>query len=284
MGIPKIGLHSSKKFSTYRAWDAVNKSTIWHCLRSPAHCKTRMIEPQIATAAMEFGTAFHTISLELPKFDRQYVKAPDVDRRTKVGKQTLADFQEMHDDKTLLSPTDYDSLVSMRGALLDHPIASKLLKARGKAELSYVWESRYEGSEGVLCKARADRVTTLDGEPVIIDLKSCQDSSPVEFVRSVARFGYDMQAAFYCEGLDALEPADYRFLFVAVEKTAPFAVTVCELDKASMEEGQAKAERAMALFYEAKETRTWSGYPARIYEISTPMWARTETQLNPDYF
>ena len=272
---PKIGIFPNKKFSTYRGWDAANKSTIWHCLRSPAHAKMKMLEPEAPTAAMEFGTACHTIALEFQKFDRQYVKAPDVDRRTKVGKQTLADFSEMHPDKTLLAAADYDALLSMRQSLMDHPIASKLLKARGRAELSYVWESRYRGSEGMLCKARADRVTKLDGMPVLVDLKTCKDSSPAEFKRSVATFGYQMQAAFYADGLNCLEPAEYRFLFIAVEKTAPYAVTVCELDKASLEDGRLKAERAMALYAEAKETRTWSGYEPVIHEISTPIWSRT---------
>ena len=281
----KPGVYPGKKDTIYRAWEAANKSTIFHCLRSPAHCMTSMIKPNEPTAAMQFGTAFHTISLEFQKFDRGYVKAPELDRRTKVGKQAWSDFQDLHEGKTLLSASDYDDLLAMRGSLLDHPIASKLLKARGKAELSYVWESRYAGSKGVLCKARADRVTTYEGDPVIIDLKSCVDASPPEFVRSVAKYGYDMQASFYSEGLTVLDPKDrpYRFIFVAVEKTAPFAVSVCELDEDSMEEGRAKAERAMALYAEATKTRKWAGYSPQIHTIATPMWSRTESR-DPDFF
>lgn len=226
------------------------------------------------------GTAIHSAVLEPDIFDDEYVAAPVADMRTKVGRAARAEHEARHPGKTSMTAKDFDRVLASRQAVFDHPIASKLLSGEGVNELSYVWESKYPGAEGTLCKARADRLTMYEGTPCIVDLKTSIDANPVEFQKSVGRFGYDLQAAFYLDGLDALHPVpgERRFIFVVVEKTAPFGVSVCELEQFSLNEGRIKAERALAAYATAHATDTYAGYEAKIHQIQTPMWARIKDE------
>ena len=68
------------------------KSFIDKC---PKHYAYKMENPTNPTQAMKFGTAFHMLAFEgLDKFTTNYVKEPDVDKRTTLGKTTLAKFNE----------------------------------------------------------------------------------------------------------------------------------------------------------------------------------------------
>ena len=100
----------------------------------------------------------------------------------------------------------------------------------------------------------------------------------MEFQKSVGRYSYDLQAAFYLDGLATLHPGERRFIFVVVEKTAPFGVSVCELEQFSLNEGRIKAERALAAYAKAHATDTYDGYEPVIHQIQTPMWARVKDE------
>ena len=126
---------------------------------------------------------------------------------------------------------------------------------------------------GIECKALLDAWSYVgsDGQIVIADIKTTDDSCPEAFARKVANYHYDMQARWYCDILQAeREPL---FFWIAVEKTAPFAVAVYDASD-WMESGRRKCERALALYAECMASGEWPCPSEDIELLIRPQWAK----------
>jgi hypothetical protein len=160
---------------------------------------------------------------------------------------------------------------AMAASLEAHPIAP-LLFAAGKAEVSLFWT---DADTGVQCRSRVDWLpTAVKGKRLIVpDLKTAVSSEPGEFSRAAARYLYAMQDSGYSQGIQALgiDP-DPAFLFVVIEKEAPYLVTVCQLSADDKRLGAALNDKARRIYRECVETDTWPGYSDGIADISLPPW------------
>jgi hypothetical protein len=153
-----------------------------------------------------------------------------------------------------------------------HPIASKLLDPEhGRPEVSVFWEDRKRGIDR---RARFDWLGDTDGGQLIVsDYKTTNSAEPRAFAKSVFSFGYDMQAVFYTDAVHAAEIAeDVTFLFIAQETTAPYLITVHELDFASLALGRARVDEACSVFRTCTETGVWPGYSDDVELIAPPPW------------
>ena len=262
----KPGKYESLSNEEYHAGPGLSKSGMDLLLKSPLHYLAAQQEEQKPTPSMIFGTAVHAAVLEPDLFTERYVKAPDINRRTKAGKEEYAAFQAENKGKTILPADDYATVEAMRLAVLSSPPARKLLSG-GKAEQSYFWE---DGQTGTLLKCRPDY---LRPDGIIIDLKTTPDGSPQAFSKSCANFNYHMQAAVYTEGVNALgEQADH-FVFIVIEKKLPFAVACYTLDSEAVDQGRILAREAINRYSECREKDHWPGYSAKIESLSLPAWA-----------
>jgi exodeoxyribonuclease VIII len=162
-----------------------------------------------------------------------------------------------------VTQSDMALALSMAASVRVHPAAAALL-AHGKAEQSFWWD---DAATGLRCKCRPD---WYDGTTVV-DLKTTTDASPAGFARSVATFRYHVQASHYLAGLHGAE----RFVFIAVEKTAPYAVAVYELDAAAMAAGDELRQRDMRVIADCQAISEWPGYGNTIQPLSLPSWALT---------
>jgi hypothetical protein len=193
------------------------------------------------TPAMQFGSAFHAAVLEAEKY--------------KPGKMSTAKGRD-----------DHAKIAGMVAAVKAHPIAGPLL-AHGKPEVTIRWKS----PEGLECKARIDSLSV--GLAAASDLKSCVDASADEFGKSVARYGYDMQAAMYLEGLHCVGVEIPDFVFLAVEKSPPYLVGAYRLDEDWLARGSRRLRRAMRTLAECLATDKWPGLSSGITTLSPPRWA-----------
>jgi hypothetical protein len=259
-------MHTIKNLSNeaYHADPAVSKSILDKINKSPLHCRAYLdglrTEP---TAAMQFGTALHTAVLEPHLFAAQYAVF-DGDRRTKDGKLHYELLRST--GATIISAADSDAISAMSAAIHAHPMASWLLRD-GMAEQSVFWT---DPTTGLQCKCRPDWWRT-DG--IVIDVKTTEDASPAAFARSIATFRYHVQAAHYLAGTQA-----DRFVFVVVEKKAPFAVAVYELDSIALELGEMQRTLDLSAFNECHTSGYWPGYSDVIETIALPGWAFPKTE------
>jgi len=219
-----------------------------------------------SSPAMEFGTMFHTAMESLHEFERKYYIEPAGDKRTKAVKDAIEQMKADFPDKTLVPEKDYLAVLDMHHAIIEHPQITPLFTGSYReVELSLFGEM-YD----VLIKARPDAVFVDAG--VIVDWKTTQDASKPGFSKSVSQFGYWMQPVWYKELVEAYFGKPFRFLFVAVEKEAPFNVAVYELGPKYDEIAGVEMRQAVAMWRNSERTGKWTAYPESVQTLDAPDW------------
>lgn len=147
-----------------------------------------------------------------------------------------------------------------------HPLASALLSA-GEPEVSLF---ATDPDTGVKIKARPD----WNRPGYLVDLKTTADANPAKFGKTAAAYGYHIQAAWYLHTarLVGLADEDTKFLFVLMEKAAPYLTSVVELDAPALSAGTKQMRRALDLYATCTETGQWPGYPEDAPLVGLPTW------------
>ena len=222
------------------------------------------------TPQMELGTAFHTMILEPDKFEKLYVKGPDVDRRHKTEWKKA---EEDNPGKKILRVQEWEKLEAMKDKTEHHPRFPKYFE-EGKPEVSVFWDMQDVG-----CKCRPDWMIN-DGE-YIIDLKTSSDASEEGFPKAVANFRYHVQDAWYTVGVKrALKVSRPEFVFIVVENVEPYSIGIYVLDQPSKDEGWQVADKNLRRYvdyYNKPEEERFSGYSPDAVEVSLPRYGFKET-------
>lgn len=166
---------------------------------------------------------------------------------------------------------------AMAAAIQDHPLAGTLLDplAGGKAEQSGFWlDEEFE----VWCRLRLDWLggqrLRSTGQLIVCDYKTTDCAHPDKFAKSAGNFGYDMQDAWYCEGIRQLLGEDPVFWFVAQDKTPPYLVNVVELTPEDRRFGDECNRAALERYRDCKKSGIWPGYGDDVTTITMPPWTR----------
>lgn len=244
------------------------KSGLDRLARSPAHYLHWCREESKDTPALLFGRAFHAFVLEPEMFAALYAVAPEFgDLRTKVGKAARDEFLAANAGKTMVSADDFDAIRRMADSIMAHPTARNLVIG-GEAEKELRWTDE---RTGLSCGGRADfHIPELR---IAVDLKSTENADPNAFARSVALHRYHVQDAHYRNGFAANGEPIEHFVFVAVEKAAPWAVSVCYCDDAALERGQELLARDLDTLRRCLDTGEWPAYGADLRPVALPAWA-----------
>lgn len=256
----------------YRALPLINQSAIKHGMRSMAHMKAYMDgEIKYTSDALSLGSLVHAVVLEEEYFADMYAIMPKIDRRTKAGKQHYEEFMAINADREICKEEDWEIAMKMRESVWSHPAAAPLLKRKGKAEQTITWN---DPDSGIDCKGRIDLLLEGKGrqKPMIVDLKTTQDAGP-DFAKSIAKFGYHTQAAFYQDGMMHGEKRNCGFTIIAVEKTAPYAVGVYLMDKAALEQGRKNYKKVLTSWKNAVHSNSYPAYSSSPETLSLPDWA-----------
>jgi hypothetical protein len=258
----------------YEAIDAINQSVLKQFRKSAAHAKYALDFPSEPTPAMDFGTALHAAVLMPKEFEANYVIEPKIDKRTNDGKKAWAAWQLENLGKAAMDNEDFQAILEMRDALRDHPTIGPLLAEEWSGtEMAVVWKDE---QTGVWCKALLDRFIPSskdDSVSIILDLKTTADASEQSFARDVLNYGYDVQAAFYLDGMRTIAEAQRRFLFAAIEKKKPYACALYELSAETIAVGRSKYREYLHAYAACMESGVWPGYQTEIQTIELPRWA-----------
>lgn len=241
----------------YHAANGISKSGMVKLLKSPAHYKAYLNEPKKEpTKSMQIGTAVHTAILEPHLLSGTVAVRPEgIDGRTKEGKAWASE----NEGKILLTQDENADITGMAKSFFSHPFC-QALKGKKKAIEESIFE---ELPSGVVLKARPD----LWIEDTIIDIKTTEDASEAAFSKTCANLMYHLQAAHYLDMADA-----NRFVFVAIERSAPYAVNVIELDSAWIEVGKSLREKAIQILHECSVLDQWPAYSTETKILAMPKW------------
>jgi|TARA_R110000796_G_scaffold36325_1_gene92623 exodeoxyribonuclease VIII len=185
------------------------------------------------------GRVQHTCFLEHENFHKEFIIEPEINKRTKAGKEEYAQFLEGVGNLTPITSKMYEECMDRR-EILQEFIPSE----DHKVELTLCY--MYHGHP---FKSRLD---WHDGESVW-DLKTCRDASPRGFRTAINMFRYHMQASLYIDACRILGMPAESFFFLAQEKLHPYPYAVYTLTPEAITYGQAKNEQALSTLLEAEK-------------------------------
>lgn len=254
-----------------------SQSRLKKVLRSLAHFQ---LDEAKETPQMISGRIVHDALLTPNEFTQNYTLGLEGDRRTKEGKAKFKEFEENCEANGLtpINSKDYEMLMGMIEAVHAHPIARNILSIEQK-EVSYFVE--LPEFPGLKLKCRPD----LYDAPAIFDLKTTKDASEEKFSKDIVNYGYDFQAAFYIDVVNAYNKhvgngdVIKDFIFWCVEKEPPYAMAFYVADEDVIHRGRALYMRCLqdlAMQLEKvkeKPGAVWPGYDEKVNPIYLPKWA-----------
>jgi len=252
----------------YHEGSGISKTGIKEFMKSPMHYWERYVRPDRKPAPkspqMTFGSAFHIMVLESHLFKNEVAIMPNVDRRTKVGKEEFDKFNAEHGKKIIISADEFEILKVMAEKILSNPTARKLIEG-GQYERSIYYN---DDETNLLCKTRPD---ILHGH-FIADVKTAADASFTAFQRDMFNYGYHLQAAMCFDGVNKILQTEMQeFVFIVIEKLPPYAVAIYALDLDSIEFGRNKYRSELVKLKQCMNENEWPSYESRV--ISLPTWA-----------
>jgi len=255
----------------YHARPEISKSGLDLIARSPAHYRAGF--QKIASDTARIGRATHAIVLE---GGAGVVTGVGAAKNTKAGKDAWAawfvanggsasimelpaaqqaDAFETETGLTVVSPGERIAMDGMAASVREHPVAGPMLDPPGDAEVSIIG-----AIDDVPMRCRLDWWTK--DRTVIVDLKTSVDATRHAFRSAVARYRYQCQHAVYANLAEQATGHRPRFVFVVVEKAAPFACAVYELDDEAQANGDWLVSRDLKRYRQCVETDTWPSYEA----------------------
>lgn len=235
----------------YRQHEGISKSDLFKLTKSPAHFKWHMDHKgeEEKTHALVFGSAAHKYILEKDDFFNEFAIQPVFDRRTKEGKEAYAKFEASCVGKEIITEADFEVIKEMSEVVYSNPICQKILN--GDCEQSFFWTDE-ETNEP--CKCRPDCLTEIKGSNLIIDYKTTDNAETDAFMRSAIKYGYDLQAGMYTEGMEKRTGKKYDFVFLAQEKKPPYAINILQCDEFILASGKQLFHSLLKTYHECKES------------------------------
>lgn len=232
--------------------------TIW--AESPAHFWARSALnpkrlPQEDRPAFAVGRLAHKLLLEGREgLEQDFAIRPEEfpDWRTKAA-QAWRD-EQVAAGRTVITPADLETVTGMAESLGRHPLVKAGI-LDGHVERSLIWKDE---ETGIWLKSRPDVIPNASG--IVADLKTTQSVTDDALSKSIAAYGYNMQAAVVGMALKEVLGVEMEsFSLVWVEKAAPFCVRVTTLVPADIERGVRQVRSALRSMARCIETGEWPG-------------------------
>lgn len=262
--LPDNGIHAAIPEAEYHADPRSLSSTGARTLLydGPSHYKWQRENP-VHKDAYDLGSVVHALVLgvgdfEVLQFDSWRTKAAQAARR-----------EAREAGATPILEADYARAERVRDAVRANTVAAKIL-AGGEPEMS-MWAT--DPATGVLMRGRADYL--LDG--YLIDFKtSSKPVTPERFQKTAWDYGYHLQMAWYMRILDELGGPYRAPIWIVVNTTGPFDVSIMQPDDELLDFGFRQVRDALDLYARCIENDEWPpAYdPHEIHTISAPAWAK----------
>jgi exodeoxyribonuclease VIII len=251
----------------YHAHDAISSSDVKMVhSKSLAHWKAKVYK---STPSFDIGTAVHAMVLE---GDKDIVVRGPEDRRGNKWKDAQTEAEA--NGKLLLTLSDYDMAREMADSLLMHPVGQRMADVSTVNEVSFF---ATDPATGLKLKTRPDSYWQEQG--VLYDIKTCQDANPFAFSRDFHKYNYAIQAAFYMHVIRLCGKPAKNFVFAAVEKSAPYEVSVHVVSEEYLAWAEKHMTNALAKIADAQQSgRYGTGWP-EVNVIDLPNWLQQEADF-----
>jgi hypothetical protein len=288
---PAPGIYEGVPYEHYAAWPAVTRNILQLVYEvTPKHAKAAIDGelPDTDSKDRRFGRAEHCRLLEPDVFAERFLIASPCAEPLKSGKRKGEPcgcagvyyrggfwFCGKHRPDGAQEPRDYLSadqataIERVKDAVFGHKVV-RILRTHGGCEVSVVWNR-----DGLPCKARLDKMIHKANCPnTVLDLKKIQATQGTDHAlrRAIRNYSYDIQAAWYTEGVKAVTGDPFRFAWVFTEDAPPFDVRPLWASPAMLEVGRCKVNAAWQTYLRCVQSGEWPGYCDDIEEIAPEPW------------
>jgi len=270
-----VTIQSRVPRTEYDAVEALNITRLKYLLRSPQHYQYAL-EHKRASAVMTLGIATHVATLEPERFTKEFAIWS---RRSEAGNacprkgQWWDAFQLEHKGQTILTEDEGALSQQIARAVRFDETANKYL-AIGDPEVTFEWEI----VGGRPAKGRVDWLTTHEGCPTIVGLKTSRDCRHFQFGSQAAKLGYHLQWAFYHDGFEAITGKKPHMVEVVVESDAPHSVATYIISSDIIEQGREEYQRLLQILEHCEATDEWPGPQPNEQYLTLPTWAYPNTE------
>jgi PDDEXK-like domain of unknown function (DUF3799) len=256
----------------YHASEGLSRSMLMSLRKSPyhfwfEHINEEYIKPESKEAYI-FGSMFHTLILEPYLFDKTYAILPELDRRTKKGKEDYEIFKENNVGKIIITHDQFDQASQMQKSFNNHSKAKNFLED-SKREMSLFWTDK---ETEILCKSRPD----IWRSNMVVDLKTTESAAYRDCQNDCFKYGYHIQAAMIQAAiLNTMGAFMETFVLISCEKKAPYAVSINVIDKEAIDYGSKEFRNLLYRYIECHEKNEWPAYETN--SIKLPSYYKYET-------
>jgi len=287
------GLYHDVSWAEYCGWPALSQSLINIGLqRSMLHMQAakegRM--PSTSTPANRFGSALHCYLLEGPQaFDSRYQVAEACSAILKTGKRKgepcgntaewlstdgwVCGVHAGADAKQVTDAVTEEQFYRIRAMArsLSRNDVIRIWRSRSWSEASLLCSLEWMGCPELRGKARIDRLLASDPQ-YICDVKTTADGTEEGVRRSIRKFGYDVQAAWYVDLYRCITGWAPAYIWIFGETEEPYDVHVVRATAAMLRLGRAKYTSTVMRWRECCEHQCWPGYAVGVNEVDPAEW------------
>ncbi|MDY5154305.1 PD-(D/E)XK nuclease-like domain-containing protein [Actinotignum urinale] len=265
-GIPEVDYHSG----VFGPRFSISSTDAKNILRAPAFFEYARHCPAPPNSAFDIGTVTHAKILGTPENIAVYpdeVLSTNGQATTRKARDFATNARELG-----LIPVKSADLVDvddMVNAVKNHPIASQIF-SEGTPEQSIYAQ---DAGTKTWMRGRVDWETTIDGETVLVDLKTTATNASLDDIeRAVATYDYALQMEWYRAIWQAVAGEYPRFVHVFVSKKPPYLVNVVELDAEFQAIGRMQVREALDTWDAYQQGSIPAGYPEEIQLIAPPAY------------
>lgn len=221
------------------------------------------------SSAMTLGTVVHALilgagrELVVIEADSFRTKAAQEQRDAALAAGLTPIIRDQYDKAREMSAAALRGLESL-------PLVGDALTS-GRPELVAIWQE-----DGIWCRSMMDLCPTApdaEGWWTIHDLKTTQMAlDPNTLARHLVSNGYDIQAAHYTRGLEALlgPTTRVRFRFLFVESDAPHLCALATCSGQMYATGEQKVLAGHAIWRRGLRDNNWPGYSTELMRLEPP--------------
>lgn len=253
------GIYEDFPEYAYHAEPSLSSSQLKEFMRSPKHFKFGATPD---SAVFRFGRAAHGMAFDPDIFFRDNLVVDASTRNTKIYKEAAA---KAGPGQTVYLQHEIAAATEVAVAARTDDVACDYFD-KTKFETSFFWEE-----QGMHCRARTDMWQPQYNR--VCDLKTVQDASPEAFTRAVFNYKWHISAAWYRRGMESCGQTVDEWLWIAVEKTAPYAVQVYRPDPSILDLADAEIDQALRYLAECDSADRWPSYADGVFNLALPAWA-----------
>jgi hypothetical protein len=232
--------------------------------RSPAHYREACKYGDGAgeTLALKLGNVSDAIAFDKPvAVWNQRTASGKLSPRSKTSKAWIG-FQAANAGKVIATPSEVAKATGMVEALKADPHARALLFASTvRRDVEIEWTCL-----GRRCVSHLDALSPV----AVADLKTCETADPERFNKSALWYRYHAQLAFYVDACKAAGLGDRDAYIVAVESSAPYPVTVFQLDDDALTAGRKLYRVWLERLLACEAANEWPAYAQSVVRFTVP--------------